>query len=205
MPFLKNKIHLANEVFLKNKLLQSLDSSKVSQCPLIVKQDSGILLTVSKTSPLREQNHRNFSYKTPASPDKKTSKSPPLKNITVNYGNAMATFALSYLAIPYLRPLLAHQGITTTDFSSFLTAGKSGIKSIHGLRSLLLVESGDSETMAACKRVFQYACEVFIKFFSVNWIMHSRLQHKMEYVRFRFKMLRRVLNPEKFTCIQNRG
>ena len=206
MRFLKTKIRLAREA-----------SSRKAHHPLdILYKD---LLTPISTGIQIEENLDTPSTKTlensaichPAprasstnkgsSSLNRTLKSPPLKNLVVNYGNAMATFALSYIAIPYLRPLLEAQGVTNTDFSSFLTCGKSGIKGIHGFRSLLLIEEKDDKTTIACKKIFKYICEVFIKSYSVNWITHSRIQHKMEYIKYRFKMLRRVQEPEYFTSI----
>jgi len=61
----------------------------------------------------------------------------------------------------------------------------------------------DSKEVAAVKRGFAEVGEVFIKNFSVNWAFHSRVFHKEAHLKFRYKMLRRVRNPELFTYLKD--
>lgn len=205
MRILKTKIRLAQEAR-QRKDLSTKDQSLPSPSPLhdsLSTQPASPCLTQKSeiASPVQKPPKKN-KPKAKEIP-KKTSKSPPLKNITVNYGTAMATFASSYHAIPYLKPLLIERGITMTDFNMFVTDAREAIRSIQTFRSLLIIDGKDNETTVACKEVFQRICVVFIKFFSVNWIMHSRLRHKMDYLKFRFKMMRRIQRPELFTCIKS--
>ena len=145
MRFLKTKIRLAQEASLK-KTQHPLDvlykDLSTPTCTNIQTEKNLDALSTKtrENSAISHQAARVSSTHKGSSSLNRTLKSPPLKNLVVNYGNARATFALSYIAIPYLRPLLEAQGITNTDFSSFLTCGKEDIKSIHGLRSLLLIE-----------------------------------------------------------------
>lgn len=125
------------------------------------------------------------------------------KNITINYGKAIASFAISYIAIPYLKIRLQNNIITFSEFTTFMTKAKSDIGGIQGFRTLLLVEETDTPKVAACKNLFQYISETFVKYFSVNWIIHSKLTHKLIYLKYRFKMLRRIQNPEFFTYIKD--
>ena len=126
------------------------------------------------------------------------------KNIVTNYGKAISSFALSHLALPYLQPRLDKSIITSGEFYNFILKGREAIKSIQTFRTLLFIEEGDDAKYAECKRVFQYICEVFIKYFSVNWIIHGKMDYKLIYLKYRFKMLRRVRDPENFTYLRER-
>ena len=130
------------------------------------------------------------------------------KNIVTNFGKAIATFASSDLAVTYLIPLFHKQkenghDIQIADFLTFVKQAKGTIGSIDGLKSLLLVKEIDEPREIAFKEVFQSIAEVFIKYFSVNWITHGRVTYKLEHLKFRQKMLRRVQNPELFFNLKN--
>lgn len=128
-----------------------------------------------------------------------------LKNIAINYGKAIASFSASSLAAPYLESLLAKEkDITIYQFQKFANSEKSKIGGMSSLRNVLVINEDDDEKLASCKRMFKSLAEIFIKYFSVNWILTGRLSHKMAYLKFRGKMLRRVRNPESFTYIKER-
>jgi len=124
------------------------------------------------------------------------------KNLAKNYGKAVASFACSDLATPYLTSILEKEGLDAQNFSIRMKAAKDSIQSIESFRKWLLINHNDGMQEAAEKRAFQAIGVVFIKFFSVNWIIHSRLNNKMEYLKYRFRMLRRIENPELFTYMQ---
>jgi len=124
------------------------------------------------------------------------------KNIVKNYGKAIATFACSNLAEPYLDEHLQEQGISLNDFISYATTAKKAIENIDSFRNVLLIKDQDSEKEVACKKVFQHIGEVFIKNFSANWIYNTKIVHKLTYLKYRFKMLRRLRNPEFFTYLK---
>ena len=129
------------------------------------------------------------------------------KNIVTNFGKAIATFAVSRLAEPYLFSILQKakenaQDIQLTEFCTFVKQEKGKIGSIDSLRSLMLVEEHDSPRTAACKKAFQTIAEIFIKCFSVSWITHGRVTYKLHHLKFRHKMLRRIKNPELFTYLK---
>lgn len=124
------------------------------------------------------------------------------KNIVINFGKAIASFAVSPLATPYLEQILEKENITSKEFTDFVNEAKAGIGGIDSFRLLLLIdESRDTPRLAACKRAFAAISTVFIKYFSVNWITHGRVAHKLTYLKYRFKVLRRIQNPEFFTYI----
>jgi hypothetical protein len=143
------------------------------------------------------------------------------KNIVTNFGKAIATFAASDLALPYLSYALSNESnklspewvgkhnmgglnpeVSVSDFLEFVKRAKSNINSIEGLRRVILEEEGNSEKEKLCKKAFKEISEVFVKYFSVNWIIHGRVTYKLEHLKFRNKMLRRIQNPENFTYLK---
>lgn len=195
MRFLKNKILRAQEAKKKKSEKHSLLDDMCSKSE-VDSQISTISTHASESidSPLKSEN------KTSASQNGDSS----MKNMTINYGRAIVTFTASPLALPYLQAYLEKEQINMAEFIAFAKTKKKSIAGISSFRSLLLIEDSDTEKMKAYKRVLQYMSEVFIKYFSVNWIMHGRLTHKITYLKFRFKMLRRIQNPHLFTYIKER-
>jgi len=124
------------------------------------------------------------------------------KNIAKNYGRAISNFATSEIAKPYLEPLLRKQSIEMKEFLEFMRVNKRTIKGIDTFRALLLYKETDDKKLIANKKIFQEIGIIFIKYFSVNWIFTSKIVHKLTYLKFRFKVLRRIQNPELFTYIK---
>lgn len=126
------------------------------------------------------------------------------KNMSINYGRAIITFATSYLALPYLKDFQqGHMSFSLTRFIHFMEQAKNGVTGINGLRSLLLIEQDNNSCLVLCKKAFQWISEVFIKYFSVNWIIHGKMTHKLTYLKYRYKMLRRVQKPDLFTYVRS--
>jgi hypothetical protein len=126
------------------------------------------------------------------------------KNIVKNYGNAIASFSTSKLAVPYIEEYLRTSKITVDDFQAFISAKKSSLCNMNNFRVLLQENSNDSELVKLHKMTFRKMGEVFIKYFSVNWIFNSRLKHREAHLKYRFKMLRRILKPELFTYLNEK-
>jgi hypothetical protein len=124
------------------------------------------------------------------------------KNIAKNYGRAICSFALSDISEPYLSPLAEQYQIDPRSFRNYIDLRKEDLLGIEGFRALLLITERDSQEERSYKKIFQRLCEVFINYFSVNWIFSGKLSYKSEYLKLRFKMLRRVKNPELFTYIK---
>jgi len=209
MRFLKNKILKANEA-LQKKLnknsvkqsgpfgIQTLENS----FPLNNKTDDNF--EVSKEIVKTQSTKQKGKAKASKAPKKRTRKPSSTKNLVINYGKAIASFATSHLAVSYLEPILKKEGVTHQEFIDFISQSKKSIGGIKSFRYLILTTEEDDERVVACKKVFREISTVFIKFFSVNWIMHGKVTHKITYLKYRFKMLRRIQDPENFTYVKQR-
>ena len=197
---------------LKKKIQASKEAKQ--RASLRTRRKTGLNLLDSPTQTSKHSNRR------PKSPDEKPTKRKRLKgrtvtpkiylqtkNIVTNFGKAIASFASSELAIPYLKLIVeqlkqeGHQ-IEMSNFSEFTSNTKGNIGSIDSLRALMLEEENDTALVLVCKRIFRMIGEVFIKYFSVNWITHGRITYKMAHLKFRHRMLRRVRNPALFTYLK---
>jgi len=201
MRFLKNRIRMAQayregglQNNNENQVVRSVDEG------LPAKDEEGTQAEPKATTPevgtkkkTRTKKHERES------PSKAAS---PTKNIVINYGGAIIAFAASSLAEPYLEPHLKKEGVTLKQFVDFVQASKGKTNSIQGFRSLLIISETDNETTKTLKQIFAKISEVFIKYFSVNWIMHGRVTHKLVYLKYRCRILRRIQNPEYFTYIK---
>ena len=65
-----------------------------------------------------------------------------------------------------------------------------------------MIRQIDSFEQQELKKVFSLIGEVFIKDVSVNWIFAARIKYKKAYLKFRFKVLRRIKNPEFLTYLR---
>jgi len=124
------------------------------------------------------------------------------KNIAKNFGRAICNFSLSSLATPYLIPLLEKEGKILEGFVAFINSIKGKIDGLLNFQSVIMPSDRDSEDVAIYKKVYKLIGEIFIKYFSVNWIFHSKVIHKAAHLKFRFKMLRRIKSPELFTYLK---
>lgn len=127
------------------------------------------------------------------------------KSVVKNYGNAIGSFASSKLALPYLEKMLANQNLTPREFQKCVSDKKISMCNINNLREMLTELCNDTEKERLFKRVFKQIAEIFIKYFSVNWIFHGKLKHKETHLKYRFKMLRRIQRPELFTYLKEKS
>jgi len=121
------------------------------------------------------------------------------KNIVKNYGRAMINFATSRVAFPYLKNKLKEESLHYNSFKKYLENRKENMDGILSLRNLLLICPEDEQKISSIKKIFQYTCEIFVKYFSANWIYNSKVGDKLSHLKARFKILRRVKDPEHFT------
>jgi len=126
-------------------------------------------------------------------------------NIMKNYCRAFVNFALSDLANPYLAHRSQESTLSTQRFRQILENKKKKVNCIKSLRGLLLHDKKESKEMEAFKEEFQKLCEVFLKYFCVNWIFHSKVSDRIKHLQYRGKMLRRIQNPEFFTYLEEFG
>ena len=154
--------------------------------------------------PAPNRQKANTQIEKPRSPsDSKAVKgSTSAKNIIKNYGRALQNFAVSNIVLPYLNPALEREEVSLKDFRKYFYSKKKQVRSIAGLRNLLLVSDEDDAQGASFKRIFQEISIIFIKYFSVNWIFSGKLLNKIAHLKCRFKMLRRIKSPENFTYLK---
>lgn len=125
------------------------------------------------------------------------------KNVVKNYGKAMSGFALTDLARPYREELLASHHISFDNFKKFVINYKERIDSIGSFREMILPSAEDTDEVGKIKIVLRSLCEIFVRDFALNWIFSSKSNQRAILLKYRFKILRRVQNPSKFTYLKN--
>lgn len=191
MSRLRSKVKLVAEVKEEPDLSIKLEEQEVP--PVKIESEANSL----------QSEHLSALTEKTASVAKSTFKKPSSSNnIIKNYSRALTNFALSKVGRPYLNLMLQEAGIDFKFFSRFVRKNRQKINCIQSLRNKLLILENDPEKIIACKQTFQKISEVFLKYFSVNWIFSSKVCDKMTHVKYRFKILRRVRNPEYFTYLE---
>ncbi len=188
MRFLKNKIRLAEEALQRRQ--EFLSSSSPTSTAA-----SSIALSPASSDKKRRQRKPNTSNSASAN---------PTKNVIINFGKAIASFASSGLAVPYIQSFMGGKQADFKGFIDFIAQRKSSIGGIESFRTLLIIQKGDSEEVKLFKQIFKMVSEVFMKYFSVNWIIHGKVTQKTVYLKYRHCMMRRIQNPEHFTNIKGR-
>jgi len=174
--------------------------SSLSQPPQQPQQQD---LKLAKSSSAKISQKKNAKKKKTIYKKKTPAEVQSTKNIVINYGKAITSFASSELARPYLAPLINQEcPVTYDEFVIFAISSRDRIGGIDSFRDLLLVHEKDTEKQAAFKHLLQQISEIFIKYFSVNWIIHGRLKYKLVYLKYRNRMLRRIQKPEHFTYVK---
>lgn len=212
MRYLKNKVYKAiqsnqahNDILIKKEALETSKAKGASNGNITVKQESTSFTvkqepTMVKCEPLPKAT----SISTSGSPPVRKKEIQTNKNIVKNYARAMVNFALSEMANQYINKFAPMENIDLKEFKAFVLANKEDINSIKTLREMLMISDEQERTkIGALKRIFKSVSEIFVKFYSVNWIFNSKLGDKRLHLRYRFKILRRVRNPEHFTYLEN--
>jgi len=176
----------------ENKDFGNLERSRQKSPSFIGGLQSNNSLTIeeisrSKTSHFQESPHK-----------KKANTS---INIMKNYCRGIINFALSRIAIKYLMPLLLEQKSDLETFRKFIHSRKNKINCIKQLRKALLAIQEDNVEITAMKNIFKEITIIFLKFFAPNWIYNSKISDKYAHLSYRFKILRRVKNPQHFTYL----
>ncbi len=180
--------------YLKNKIAQSLKARSIAHAPKQPK-DFNKVTEELKSTPIKRRRIPGYSFT--------GEKVKETKNLVINYGRAISGFALSKLADSYLEPLVKREQVTLDDFKKYIQGTKEMIGGISTFRQILIVTEKDTPQEASYKKLYSYIAEVFLKYFSVNWIIHGKMAHKEVYLKYRFPMLRRIKNPEMFTYLKN--
>lgn len=199
MSILKNKV--AHRLKLQKAMFPELEPVKSFEEEIAIDDSSRTETTSTPEPSTSEKSGKTKRRKIPGghiTPEKIRC----AKNIAKNYGRAISNFACSKIAEPYLLPILQAENVQMKEFTDYMKATKLSINGIDSFRAMLLRKDGESEQVAAYKRVFQQIGKVFVNYFSVNWIFDSKIVHKVTYLKFRFKILRRLKNPESFTYMK---
>jgi len=197
MTILKNKLAHARKIH-ELKQAQARVQEKI---PLEAQNSPINSISTNDQLTSQENNSQKSSRKSSASL-KSEGKKETCQNIVKNYSRAFTNFSLSSLALPHLKPELLKYDLSYDDFNTYIIKNKPKINCIKNLRGALFIKSNDNDKMKALKEVFQKMCQVFLKYYSVNWLFHSRIDNKMIHLNYRFKILRRVNNPEYFTYLE---
>ena len=180
--------------FLKKKIARALQFAHSHQTPVADSETSDRLETFQKTPEMDMSPEE-----TPQQDCQRKRKASSSNNIMKNYARALVNFGLSHLA----QPFLTNGDISPDKFHQVLKSKRKNVNCIKGLRGLLLQERRDSKDTRAFKIMFQKICEVFMKYYCVNWIFHSRVDDKMKHLSYRGKILRRVKDPVHFTYLED--
>jgi len=105
--------------------------------------------------------------------------------------------------MPYLQTILPKCGSNLSAFISFIKKKKKAANCIKKLREMLPSRVNQEGPNLAEKVAFQQLCVIFLKIFSVNWLFNSKIDNKQTHLGYRFKILRRVRDPDHFTYLKD--
>jgi len=120
-----------------------------------------------------------------------------------NYGRAMTNFAISTTAKTFLRPILERLQIELPAFHKYIEERKKSANCIKKLRQMLPFDHEVNTPEYSFKKAFQEICIKFLKFFCVNWLYNSKISEKITHLKYRFKILRRIRDPQFFTYLKD--
>lgn len=197
MRILKHKIRLAQ----RSKPITSVglgSDEEVSDDELPSLHD----LTTKSFSKI--ENHDYRQMESPSNKDKKQlNRRQKLanKNIIKNFGRAIANFASSNLAIPYLEDMKELKKDNLKGFINYALEMRGFIQNIDTFKESLVITDQDGKMKILFKQVFRKIAIVFMKYFSVNWIFSGKTLYKQEYLNFRGSLLRKIYDPESFISL----
>lgn len=125
------------------------------------------------------------------------------KNMIKNYGRAISNFAASDLSVPYIEEDAKMMNINITSFKQYAYSLRDFIKGIEDFRNVLMITHKDSKEQVKYKKLFQISSVIFLKYFCVNWIFSGKISYKMEYLKYRCPLLRRIKEPSSFTYLKS--
>ena len=109
--------------------------------------------------------------------------------------NGCLSFTRSALGSSYLGVKLHDKGICPELFEQFINTWRGRINNIPTLLGLLIVRTYDNAETTACKLVFKEILELFLKHFSLDWILkNEKTGNKMKFLRYRTKLIRKLQN-----------
>lgn len=186
LPLTRSSSEKKHREPIDNEILSAASVSSISRHPIRKSNPSP-----TQDSAIVETNIADYSIKA-------------TKNIVKNYARAICNFISMDIAQEYIDDLAAKfQCDSIDEFKSFVFHNKESVDCIQRFKSMILTTKHDCAKLVVFKKMFQAIGELFIKYFSVNWIYSGRLKHKKAHLAFRFKMLRRLKNPHLFTYLKS--
>ena len=193
MRFLKNKIAKAQGFENNESLQEHLEKQSETPEPVAPVQAE------PPQTPRDSRTEISFPPINPLSPKKAINSD----NIIKNYGRAMTNFAISTMARTFLRPILEKLQIELPAFQKYIEERKKSANCIKKLRQMLPFDDEIGTAEYPFKKAFQEICIKFLKFFCVNWLYNSKIAEKITHLKYRFKILRRIKNPQFFTYLKD--
>ncbi len=123
------------------------------------------------------------------------------KNLFKNFGRAICSFILSEISNSYRDSLLQQFEVEESEFNKYVLKKKSEIIGLNEFEDLFLARSQDNDKVLKFKKLLAALARVFIKYFSVNWIVHGKIQYKLSYLKFRNKILRKIQSLETISPV----
>jgi len=192
---------------LKEKILKAHIAAKEAELSKAPKEENEVAEPEPFIPRRSERTTINKSHKLKATSEYKLSpfNIKSTKNIIKNYGRAICNFVALPVARDYLDNIIKKQNedVSIEEFIEFAQENKGKVDSMEGFKSILIIKRADSPKMCSFKRIFKSIGEIFIKYFSVNWVFESRVTYKQAHLGFRFKMLRRLRKPELFNNLKS--
>jgi hypothetical protein len=190
MRFLKRKITAAESSLIIRTVKQSFKIPRI-----LNKTINKLGLDRKKLSALCKKR------KIEKSPDGKTFRL-CLKNVAKNFGRAICSFISSDIANQYIDNLRNEYQFDINGLKAYMNQRKLTFDGIEDFKEMLIPRDSDKPEEKTYKLLFQKLGIIFMKYFSVNWICTGRLNYKLDYLKVRFKVLRRIQNPNLFTYIR---
>ncbi len=188
--------------FLKKKLARAQQASTSPTEDDILSTDSGQDFEPQEGEEWIPDAKEDLTKAHNSSPAKKRERILSSDNIIKNYGRGMTKFALSSMAKPYLEEITEEHGVQMKAFLKFVRRKKQAANCIRKLREMLPIQADVNKSDYRHRVVFQEITIIFLKFFCVNWLFNSKIDGKLLHLNYRFKMLRRVRDPENFTYLK---
>jgi len=114
------------------------------------------------------------------------------KNIFKNYGRAICNFIVSNIGEEYSTLITDRLKVTMEQIKNYVHQSKENLNGSQGFLEFFLKRENDSAELLELKEAVARLGIIFIKYFSVNWIIHSKLLYKLDYLKCRSKILKMI-------------
>jgi len=184
MRFLKNKIRLSQEALQRKQPKTIIRPLKAIEAP---KEED--LSAESRAQRSCASYPEHLWASTFTRPD---------KNIIINYSKAIFSFATSDLAKQYIDRSFQNESLNIGLFKEFVAELKPRVTGFKNFEAVFQVDENDSEKVALYRRVLKMLGVVFMKYFSVSWIINGKITHKLVYLKNRYSIMRRITKEPIF-------